>query len=98
MIVSVLMDFNDEGDFYRLTIETEDRARLWRTLAGYSRDVRYIEDKETRGRKDVGRRRLPDGSVILNCKFFGSKVGYLMRFAASQYKDGVIRKAVRVCG
>lgn len=98
MILSVLMDFNDAGDFYRVTIETEDRARLFRTLAMYSHDVRYIEDKDERGRKDVGTRVLSDGSVILNCKFFGSKIGYLMRFETSQYKSGVIQKAVRVVG
>lgn len=96
MILSVLVDLNDAGDFYRLTIETEDKARLFRTLSQYSRDVRYIEDKDEPGRKDVGTRRLPDGSTILNCKFFGSKIGYVMRFETSRYKFEVIEKAVRV--
>ena len=96
MIVSMLVDLNDDGDFYRLTIETEDKARLFRTLSQYSRDVRDIEDKDEPGRKDVGKRRLPDGSTILNCKFFGSKIGYIMRFETSRYKLETIQKAVMV--
>ena len=96
MIVTMLVDLNDDGDFYRLTIETEDKARLFRTLSQYSRDVRYIEDKDEPGRNDEGNRRLPDGSTILQCKFFGSKMGYIMRFETSRYKLETIQKAVMV--
>ena len=92
----MLVDLNDVGDLYRLTVETEDKARLFRTLSQYSRDVRYIEDKDEPGRKDVGTRRLLDGSTILNCKFFGSKIGYIMRFETSRYKLETIQKAVMV--
>lgn len=94
----MLMDFNDTGDFYRLTIETEDKQALFKYLCQFSNDVRYIEDKEERGKKDVGTRVLPDGSTILRCQWFGSKIGHLMRFETSQYKMGVINKAGRVNG
>lgn len=96
MIVSVLVDFNDEGDFYRLTIETENKHRLFEYLTSLSNDVRYIEDKEERGRKDTGCRVLPDGSTILRCQWFGSKIGHMMRFETSPYKMGVIKKAVQI--
>lgn len=94
----MLMDFNDTGDFYRLTIETEDKQVLFKYLCQFSNDVRYIEDKEERGKKDVGTRVLPDGSTILRCQWFGSKIGHLMRFETSPYKMGVIKKAGRVNG
>lgn len=92
MIYRFLVD--DSGDFYMMTVETEDKQRTVATLKGYSRDVRYVDSKDELGKKDTGKRRLPDGSIVRRCVFFGCKVGAMMRFEKSAYKLGTVKKAV----
>ena len=46
MIVRCLVDLNNEGVLFLLTIQTEDRERLFKELKSFSNDVRYVEDKE----------------------------------------------------
>lgn len=96
MILCLLVDYNDSGDFYRLTVETENPLRMFREFLGISHDVRYIESKSEKGKRDKGVRRMPDGSVILRSCFFGSKIGAMMRFENNAYKIGVIQKAMRL--
>ena len=74
MILSLLVDFNDRGKLFSMTIETENEKRLFKTLHKYSHDVRFIEEKEERGAKDKGKRVLSDGSIVLRCKFFSDKI------------------------
>ncbi|BAL85146.1 hypothetical protein SELR_pSRC300730 (plasmid) [Selenomonas ruminantium subsp. lactilytica TAM6421] len=93
MIYSVLMDLNNGGDLYRLLIESDNLTRTLKELLKYSDDVRYVDAKEEPGKKDKGIRVLADGSVVRRCQFFGSKVGYNMRFATSEYKLNTIKKA-----
>ena len=76
-----------------ITVETNDKTALIDELKGYSRDVRYVDSKDELGQKDIGKRRLQHG-IIRRCGFFGSKIGYCMRFETSQYKMGIIKKAV----
>ena len=42
MIVRVLVDLNDEGWLYLLTIQTEDKDRLFELVKEHSHDVRFI--------------------------------------------------------
>ncbi len=93
MIYSVLVDLNNSGDLYRLLIESDNLARALEELLKVSDDVRYVDAKEEPGKKDKGIRVLPDGSIVRRCQFFGSKIGYNMRFATSEYKLNTIRKA-----
>lgn len=88
------MDFNDAGDLYRVSVETDDPVRAAEAFLRYSKDVRYVGSKEERGTKDKGNRVLCDGAVMCRCTWFGSKIGYKMRFATSEYKRNIIEKAV----
>lgn len=87
------MDLNNDGNLYRLMVESDDLCRTLGQLVEFSPDVRYVDSKEDLGKKDKGERVLPDGSIIRRCQFFGSKTGYNMRFATSEYKLNTIRKA-----
>ena len=93
MIYSVLVDLNNSGDLYRLLVESDNLTRTLEELLKISDDVRYVDAKEELGKKDKGIRVLPDGSIVRRCQFFGSKVGYNMRFATSEYKLNTIKKA-----
>lgn len=94
MIHIFLVDLNNAGELYRLSIQTEDVKKTAETLLEYSKDVRYIGNKEEAGRKDIGVRKLPDGSTIVRCQFFGDKIGYVNRFAANETRMNIINKAV----
>lgn len=93
MIHQILMDLNNDGNLYRLMVESDDLCRTLAQLLEYSPDVRYVDSKGELGRKDKGVRVLPDGSVVRRCQFFGSKTGYNMRFATSEYKLNTVKKA-----
>ena len=45
---------------------------------------------------DKGKRRLDDGSIVRRCQWWGSKIGYMMRFETSPYRMETLKKAV-VC-
>ena len=96
MILRFLVDYANQGDYYMMTIETEDKASLIAELKRWSNDVRYVDSKDELGSKDKGKRRLDDGSIVRRCDFFGSKVGYMMRFETSPYRMGILKKAVVV--
>lgn len=96
MIVRVLVDLNDEGWLYLLTIQTEDKDRLFELLKEHSHDVRFIEEKEEPSKRDTGDRKLDDGSIVLRCQSFGDKVGAMYAFGKSQGKMCTIEKAVVV--
>ena len=96
MILRFLADYANQGDYYMMTIETEDKASLIAELKRYSHDVLYIDSKDELGSKDKGKRRLDDGSIVRRCDFFGSKVGYMMRFETSPYRMEILKKAVVV--
>lgn len=96
MILSLLVDFNDKGSLFSLTIETKNKKKLFKTLHKYSHDVRFIEEKEERGAKDKGERVLSDGSIVLRCKFFGDKVSSMYAFNKSPGKMNVLRMGVVV--
>ena len=89
MIVRCLVDLNNEGVLFLLTIQTEDRERLFN-------DVRYVEDKEEPSQRDKGDRILTDGSKVLRCQFFGDKVYGLSAFSKNAGKMAVINKAVSI--
>lgn len=94
MIYNVLIDYGNQGDLFRLAIESEDLHSTLRTLLNYSNDVRYIDSKDELGKKDKGNKVLEDGSIIRRSQFFGSKIGYQMRFQTSEYKTNILNKAV----
>ena len=96
MIFRFLVDYGNIGDYYMMTIETEDKALLTTKLKQYSNDVRYVDSKNELGAKDKGKRVLSDGSIVRRCVFFGSKIGFLARFAKSPYRMGILKKAVRL--
>ena len=96
MILSVLVDYNDCGILYSMTVETENKERLFQTLHKYSRDVRFVETKQKRGAKDRGKRVLSDGSIILRCKYFGDKVPAMCAFAKSPGKMNILDMGVVV--
>ena len=96
LILRFLVDYANQGDYYMMTIETEDKASLIAELKRYSRDVRYVDSKDELGSKDKGKRRLDDGSIVRRCGFFGSKISYMMRFETSPYRMGILKKAVVV--
>lgn len=93
MVHQILMDLNNDGNLYRLMVESDDVCRTLGQLLEYSPDVRYVDSKAEPGKKDKGVRVLPDGSVIRRAQFFGSKTGYNMRFATSDYKMNIVKKA-----
>lgn len=95
-IVRFLVDYANQGDYYMMTIETEDKASLINELKRYSKDVLYIDSKDELGAKDKGKRRLDDGSIVRRCTFFGSKISYMMRFETSPYRMEILKKAVAV--
>lgn len=96
MILSVLVDFNDKGGLFSLTIETKNRNKLFKTLHKYSHDVRFIEEKEERGAKDKGERVLSDGSTVLRCKYFGDKIPAMYAFQKSPGKMNILKRGVSV--
>lgn len=93
MIHQILMDLNNTGDYYRILIESDNLPRTLSELLKYSKDVLYVDSKEELGKKDKGIRVLTDGSIVRRCQFFGSKIGYQMRFQTSEYKLNTIKKA-----
>lgn len=96
MIVRCLVDLNNEGFLYTLTIQTEDKERLFQELKLHSDDVRFIEDKKEPSVRDKGTRVLTDGSRVLRCQFFGDKVCGLSAFGKSEGRMFIINKAVSV--
>lgn len=96
MILSLLVDFNDKGSLYSMTVETANKTKLFKTLHKYSNDVRFIEEKEERGAKDKGERVLSDGSIVLRCKYFGDKVSSVYAFGKSPGKMNVLKMGVVV--
>lgn len=96
MIVRCLVDLNNEGFLYTLTIQTEDKERLFQELKLHSNDVRYIEDKKEPSNRDKGDRILTDGSRVLRCQFFGDKVCGLSAFGKSEGRMFIINKAVSI--
>ena len=95
-IVRFLVDYANQGDYYMMTIETEDKASLITELKRWSNDVRYVDSKDELGSKDKGKRRLDDGSIVRRCQWWGSKIGYCMRFETSPYSMETMKKAVVV--
>ena len=96
MIVRCLVDLNNEGVLFLLTIQTEDKDMLFELLKEHSHDVRFIEEKDEPSRRDTGDRKLDDGSIVLRCQSFGDKVGAMYAFGKSQGKMCTIEKAVAV--
>ena len=96
MILSVLVDFNDKGALFSMTIETKNKKKLFQTLHKYSHDVRFVEQKEKRGARDKGERRLSDGSTVLRCKYFGDKIPAMYAFDKSPGKMRIIDMGVVV--
>lgn len=93
MIYIFLVDFNDKGDLYRMLIETNDLVGTTKKLCQYSHDVRYIGSKDSLGNKDKGARKLTSNAIIRRTTWFGSKIGYKMRFETSEYKKNIIKQA-----
>ena len=96
LILRFLVDYANQGDYYMMTIETEDKASLITELKRWSNDVRYVDSKDELGSKDKGKRRLDDGSIVRRCQWWGSKIGYCMRFETSPYRMETMKKAVVV--
>ena len=70
-VLCLLIDYNNEGDWYLLTVSTTDEKQLFEDLHLYSNEVRFIEYKEAQ--EATGRQFNPT-SKILGCKYFGSKL------------------------
>lgn len=96
MIVRCLVDLNNEGYLYTLTIQTEDKEKLFEELKLFSNDVRYIEDKEEPSKRDKGDKILSDGSKVLRCQFFGDKVCGISAFGKSEGRMFIINKATSI--
>ena len=94
MIARFLIDFEDAGDYFLVSIETNDKASLIDELKGYSRDVLYVDSKDDISDKDTGKRRLKHG-IIRRCAWWGSKSGFRMRFETSQWRMDTLKKAVK---
>lgn len=93
LVHQILADLHNDGDLYRLMVESENLPGTLTELCKFCNDVRYVDSKEELGKKDKGVRRLADGSIIRRCQWFGSKIGAKMGFAANQYKLNTILKA-----
>lgn len=93
MVYQILADLHNDGDLYRLMVESENLIGTLKELCKFSRDVRYVDAKEELGKKDKGERRLADGSIIRRCQWFGSMVGAKMGFGVNQHKMNTVLKA-----
>ena len=69
MIYYFVVDFNNEGHYYRVGIETNDSKEVVeKYLQRFSHDVRFQKEQSDRTRKDKGQRKTPVG-VICFCKY-----------------------------
>lgn len=66
------VDFNDEGNVYRVGIECEKKIVAERYLQQYSKDVRYHKSDEI-GKRDIGNRKVSIGTIRY-CKYIGDKL------------------------
>lgn len=86
MIHQVLVDYRDSGDYFRFSIDsTEEPQDILEYFQQYSHDVRYWRSQEEPRRNEKGTRVTPVGTLI-SCGYFGTKIGYQMRFESSDYR------------
>ena len=86
MIHQILLDYRDSGDYFRLSIESEEAPKdILIYLQKYSKDVRYWRNYNERRKSEKGTRVTPVGTIV-SCGYFGTKTGYNMRFESSEYK------------
>jgi hypoxanthine phosphoribosyltransferase len=68
------VDFNNEGQYYRVGVDTaETKEVVEKYLQGFSQDVRYQRSQAERTRKDNGTRKTPVG-VICHCRHCLDKI------------------------
>lgn len=73
MIYFFFVDFNDCGDYYRVGIEAVNKEVAEGYLQTYSKDVRFHKENKKRTKRDMGNRRIPNGTIVY-CKFATSKI------------------------
>lgn len=86
MIHQIVMDYRDSGDYFRISVESlKSSDEVCRYFLKYSHDVRYWRSFDTRRNCDKGTRVIPVGTIV-DCGYFGTKIGYNMRFEAKEGK------------
>ena len=86
MIHQILIDYRDSGDYFRISVESPKSSdEVCRYFLKYSHDVRYWRSYESRSKHDKGTRETPVGTLV-SCAYFGTKVGYNMRFETNEWK------------
>lgn len=86
MIHQILVDYRDAGDYFRFSIESNlSPQEITSYFQQYSHDVRYWRSQEEPRRNEKGTRVTPIGTLI-SCGYFGTKIGYQMRFESSDYR------------
>lgn len=87
MIHQILLDYRDSGDYFRISVESDrDTHDILQYLQQYSHDVRYWRSYESRSKQDRGTRVTPVGTLV-SCAYFGTKIGYNMRFQDYKLKS-----------
>ena len=68
------IDQNNEGQLYRITIESECTVdEIKRYFLQYSNDVRYVKAKASKSKTDIGSRKTPVG-IIVGCTHSKNKI------------------------
>lgn len=79
-IHSYLIDFNNEGSLYRISIQGIKHI-ITDYLYGLSEDVRFVKTAKKKHKNDKGCRRLPCGTVVA-CTFEYDKLSTFSKFAS----------------
>ena len=86
MIHQILVDYRDAGDYFRFSVESDmSPQEITSYFHKYSHDIRYWRSHDERRKCDKGTRVTPVGTIV-SCGYFGTKVGYNMRFESNEYK------------
>jgi hypothetical protein len=82
----------DSGYYYKIGV-AGGKEEILSYLESVSNDVRYIESKDKPHKKEIGKRKLPCGTVVM-CKYFGDKVGTFSTFNNQEYKLKLIQNTI----
>ncbi len=80
MIHCYLVDFNNSGDMYRISIKGI-RQEITNYLYTISNDTRYIKSYKKQHKNDKGNRAIPCG-VVVACSFEYCKFDTFSKFAS----------------
>ena len=86
MIHQILMDYRDSGDLFRISVDSPMSSQeVCRYFLKFSHTVYYWRSYESRSKHDKGTRETPVGTLV-SCGYFGTTVGYNMRFETNEWK------------